>query len=651
MLQDAETFRLLVSGVRDYAIFLLDADGHIASWNAGAAALFGYGAEEVAGEHFSRFYPEEMQRRRWPQHELRSAAAEGRFEDEGWRVRKNGTSFWANSVITPLRASGGELRGFAKVTRDLTERRQHELALQHSEERFRSLVEGVGDYAIFTLDADGNVTSWNAGARKIKGYEPDEIIGSHFSRFYTPEAIQSGWPQHELEVANEQGHFEDEGWRVRKDGSHFWANVVITTLRNASGTVVGYSKITRDRTERHKREESLIQREERLRKHGEALERTVQRMRDFLATASHELRNSLVPIHLAASLMAKRDLDPPLEHLRQTIDRQSSLLTRIVEDLLNLNRVERGILSIARDPVLLADVLSGAIEASRPLIEARAHALQTQWPKKPVKLLGDAQRLTQVFINLLNNAARYTAIGGHISLLVETNGADVTVFVADTGKGIAPELLERIFDPFTQLAPRDTDSQGGLGLGLALVRRIVELHGGTVEARSAGVGHGSEFVVTLPVRKPAARPVHEIRKKGPDLERTLRVLCVDDNRDVANSITAMLETMGHKAQVAYDGAAALMAAVTLRPEVVLLDIDMPGMNSYEVARMLLKRQDDPPPKIVALTGWGRGSDKQRAQDAGFHRYVVKPVTREALESLLAGFTPNGKDGVSCPSPT
>ena len=277
--------------------------------------------------------------------------------------------------------------------------------------------------------------------------------------------------------------------------------------------------------------------------------------------------------------------------------------------------------------------------------------MQTQWPKKPVKLLGDAQRLTQVFINLLNNAARYTAIGGHISLLVETNGADVTVFVADTGKGIAPELLERIFDPFTQLAPRDTDSQGGLGLGLALVRRIVELHGGTVEARSAGVGHGSEFVVTLPVRKPAARPVHEIRKKGPDLERTLRVLCVDDNRDVANSITAMLETMGHKAQVAYDGAAALMAAVTLRPEVVLLDIDMPGMNSYEVARMLLKRQDDPPPKIVALTGWGRGSDKQRAQDAGFHRYVVKPVTREALESLLAGFTPNGKDGVSCPSPT
>jgi PAS domain S-box-containing protein len=649
VLQDADTFHLLVSSVRDYAIFLLDADGHIVSWNAGAAALFGYGAEEVGGEHFSRFYPEEMQRRRWPQHELRSAAAEGRFEDEGWRVRKDGTCFWANSVITSLRDSSGELRGFAKVTRDLTERRRHELALQHSEERFRSLVEGVRDYAIFILDPEGIVTSWNAGARKIKGYESDEIIGSHFSRFYTPEAIQRGWPQHELEVANEQGHFEDEGWRVRKDGSLFWANVVITALRNASGTVVGYSKITRDRTERHKREESLIQHEERLRKHGEALELTVQRMRDFLATASHELRNSLVPIHLAASLMAKRDLDPPIEHLRQTIDRQSSRLGRIVEDLLDLNRVERGILSIEREQVLLANVLSDAIEASRPLIEARAHALQTQWQKKPVKLLGDGQRLTQVFINLLNNAARYTPVGGHISVLVETTRADVTVFVADTGKGIAPEMLERIFDPFTQLAPRDSDAQGGLGLGLALVRRIVELHGGNVQARSAGIGHGSEFVVTLPFRKPAAHPAREIRKKGQDRGGALRVLCVDDNRDVANSIARMLDTMGHKAEVAYDGAAALLAAHTLRPEIVLLDIDMPGMNGYEVARMLREQQDDPPPKFVALTGWGRESDKQRVQDAGFHRYVVKPVTPEALEGLLAGFAPKGTDGASCPS--
>jgi PAS domain S-box-containing protein len=650
-MQDAETFRLLVTSIRDYAIFLLDADGRIASWNAGAAALYGYRAEEVTGEHFARFYPEETQRRSWPQHELQRAAAEGRFEDEGWRVRKDGTYFWANTVITALREASGEFRGFAKVTRDLTERRQHELELQHSEERFRSLVEEVSDYAIFTLDLDGKVISWNAGARQIKGYEPDEIIGSHFSRFYTREAIQRGWPQHELEVVNKHGRFEDEGWRVRKDGSHFWASVVITGLRDASGSVIGYSKITRDLTERHKREAALTRSEERLRKHGETLRDTVQRMRDFIAMASHELGNSLTPIHLAASLMAKDGLDPSTENLRQTIDRHSAILNRIVEDLKDLNRIERGQFSIEREPVVLADVLSDAIEASRPLIEARAHALQVQLPKEPIALLGDAVRLTEVFINLLNNAARYTAIGGHISLMLETTGTHVMVFVADTGKGIAPELLERVFDPFTQLAPHDTDAPGGLGVGLTLVRRIVELHGGTVEARSEGFGHGSEFVVTLPVLKPSTRPVHEIPQKEPHRAQAFRILCVDDNQPVANGLARLLKAMGHEALVAYDGAAALRAAESLRPEIALLDIEMPGMNGYELARRLLEHQRDAPPRLVALTGWGRESEKRRAREAGFHRYVVKPVTRKMLENLLAGFAWNGMDGASCSSPT
>jgi PAS domain S-box-containing protein len=524
------------------------------------------------------------------------------------------------------------------------------LTLRHSEERYRSLVEGVRDYAIFTLDPDGKVTSWNAGARQIKGYEPDEIIGSHFSLFYTPDAISRGWPQHELAVAKLAGHFEDEGWRVRKDGSRFWASVVITALRDASGTFVGYSKITRDLTERRRREEALTQSEEHLRRHGEALTETVQRMRDFIAMASHEMLNSLTPIHVAASLMAQKDLDPRVEHLRHTIDRQSALLTRIVEDLMDLNRAERGHLSIKREPVLLANVLSDAIEASRPLIEARTHALQTQWPKEPIELLGDAQRLTQVFINLLNNAGRYTANGGHINLIVETTGADVTVIVADTGKGIAPELLERVFDPFTRLAPLDTDAPGGLGVGLTLVRRIVELHGGTVEARSAGVGHGSEFVVTLPLMKIATPSAQQLHKEGQGPTRAIRILCVDDNQTVADSLARLLGAMGHEARVAYTGDAGLREALTLRPEIVLLDIDMPGMNGYDLARKLREQQEDPAPKIVALTGWGQESDKNRANDAGFHRYLVKPLTREALESVL-GLLQNGTNGAGCPAPT
>jgi CheY-like chemotaxis protein len=369
-------------------------------------------------------------------------------------------------------------------------------------------------------------------------------------------------------------------------------------------------------------------------------------MKDFIAIVSHELRNSLGPIQLAASLIPKDGLDPPVERLRQTIDRQSGLLTRIVDDLMDLNRIERHRLSVERGPVLLADVLSGAIEGSRPLIEGRGHALETQWPNEPIELLGDAVRLTQTFVNLLNNAARYTATGGRISVRVETTDSDVTVRVADTGKGIAPELLARVFDPFTQLAPRDRDAQGGLGVGLALVRGIVELHGGTIEALSQGVGCGSEFVVTLPLMKSVAHPMHEVRRQEPPAARTVRVLCVDDNQDVVNGVARLLRALGHKAQVAYDGAAALAAARTLRPEMVLLDIDMPGMNGYEVARSLLEQQCDAPPRLVALTGWGRESEKQRAQDAGFYRYVVKPMTRGALESLLEELPPNATTGAA-----
>jgi PAS domain S-box-containing protein len=647
--QDAESFRLLVSSIRDCAIFLLDPHGKVVSWNTGAAALFGYSDQEIISEHFSRFYLEGEQQLRLPQLALREAAGEGRFEDEGWRVRKDGTRFWANSVCTALRDPDGGLRGFAKVTRDLTERRHQELARRHSEERYHALIEGVRDYGIFTLDPDGKVTSWNAGARQLKGYEPDEIIGSHFSLFYTPDAISRGWPQQELEVAKVQGRFEDEGWRVRKDGSRFWASVVISALRDASGAFVGYSKITRDLTERHMREEALTQSEEHLRRHGEALTETVQRMRDFIAMASHEMLNALTPIQNAASLMAKKALDPPLENLRHTIDRQSALLARIVDDLMDLNRAERGQLSIKREPVLLANVLSSAIEASRPLIEARTQAFQTQWPKEPIELLGDAQRLSQVFINLLNNAGRYTAIGGHISLSVETTGADVRVLVADTGKGIAPELLERVFDPFTRLAPLDTDAPGGLGVGLTFVRRIVELHGGTVEARSAGVGHGSEFVVTLPLMKIATPSAQELHKEGQEPTRAIRVLCVDDNQAVADSLVTLLGAMGHEARAAYSGDAGLREALTFRPEIVLLDIDMPSMNGYDVAHNLREQQKDPAPKIVALTGWGQESDKIRASDAGFHRYLVKPLTREALESVL-GLLETGTNGSGCPAP-
>jgi PAS domain S-box-containing protein len=265
MEQGAEAFRRLVDSIRDYAIFLLDAEGHVVSWNPGAERLKGYRSDEIVGRHFSVFYPPAAIEKRWPQHELETAARLGRFEDEGWRVRKDGSYFWANVIISAIHDDAGRLIGFSKVTRDLTERRENEVRLRQSEERFRLLVDGVQDYAIFMLDTEGRIMSWNQGARRLKGYAAPEVIGKNFSMFYPPEALERGWPATELREATRLGHFEDEGWRVKKDGTRFWANVVITALRDGDGTLRGFSKITRDLSEWRAQDERLRQSEERLR--------------------------------------------------------------------------------------------------------------------------------------------------------------------------------------------------------------------------------------------------------------------------------------------------------------------------------------------------------------------------------------------------
>ena len=669
-----EHFDRLVDSVRDYAIFLLDAEGRVRSWNTGAQRIKGYRPEEIIGEHFSRFYPAEAKASRWPDRELEEAVKAGRFEDEGWRIRKDGSRFWANVVITTLYDDAGEVRGFLKITRDLTDRRAAEVGLRESEERWRLMVESVRDYAIFMLDPAGHVTTWNRGAARLKGYQPDEIIGQHFSRFYPEEARARRWPEQELELATRDGRFEDEGWRLRKDGSRFWANVVITAIRDAEGRLQGFAKVTRDLTERRAAEESLRRAhtdleqrvEERTRELAEAnaalrdenerrrrlqeeRERLAQQLRqrvieldtadrhknEFLAMLGHELRNPLAPIRTALEILKLRASGgQERERAQAVIDRQVQQLVRLVDDLLDVSRIMQGKIDLRREHVDLRSVVERAVETAQPTIDANGHKLVVSLPQQPVQLEVDFVRLAQALSNLLVNAAKYTERAGQIHLMATLGDHHVRIAVRDTGVGIAPELLPRIFDFFVQGSQSLERSQGGLGIGLTLVKRLVEMHGGRVTAYSAGVGQGSEFTVDLPLPEQTNHSRAEENKRVAHAGKRRRVLVVDDNVDAAESTAALLSIWGHEVRTVHDGSRVVEIVGEYRPEVVLLDIGLPGKNGYDVARELRELPDSPVRLLAAMTGYGQAEDRRRSEEAGFDVHLTKPLDLERLRGLL-----------------
>ena len=1069
--ESEEHFGQLVSGLRDYAIFLLDREGHILTWNAGAERIKGYRPDEIIGQHFSRFYPAESRSSGWPEHELTVASATGRFEDEGWRIRKDGSRFWANVVLTALRDDPGEVRGFLKVTRDMTDRRQAEEKLRLSEERFRLLVEGVRDYALFMLDPQGYVATWNAGAQQAKGYTADEIIGQHFSIFYPQEAIDRHWPETELRRAAEEGRFEDEGWRVRKDGSQFWANVVITALRDDSGTLRGFAKVTRDMTDRRKaeenarrlleeevarrtaeanaaearmlRDEERRQREQlhvtlssigdavivtdqegkvtflnpvavtltgwtleeatsqpletvfkiinedsrekvenpvdkvfrencivglanhtsvvardgrevpiedsaapirndrgeiigavlvfrdvtaarrawrdhrylsaivessndaiigndlegkiiswnrgaerlygyseeeilgqslsilvppdhddelpsiihrlregeridqfettRLRKDGgrvdvsltvspivdeegrvvgaskiarditamrrhqqtlrfladvsrimgqlldvdstlqkvanlavphvadwcavhiadaqgepqqvtvahadhdkvhlaeelyrsyppsaesshgmrqvmrsgrsvlvaevtEEMLRTIardeqhleilrqlkprsyacvplktaqtvfgtmtfvfsesgrqytaedlamvedlaqragialenarlyykvreadRRKDEFLAMLSHELRNPLAPLRSGLEMLA---MDPG-EHqdTLKVMQEQVELVVRLVDDLLDVSRIMQGKIDLRKSPCEVAPLIHRTVDTIRALIAAREQQLHLSIPSEPIWISADPVRVVQILENLLNNASKYTDLGGRLELDVQMEGEQVSVTVTDNGVGIDPVLLPQVFELFTQSNRSLDRAQGGLGIGLTLVQRLVEMHHGTVTAHSEGEGHGSSFTVRLPrIMAPnnETQPTQAISAIQPR-----RILVVDDNVGAARLLAMLLEKLhNHVIEMAHDGPTALTKAHAFRPEIVLLDIGLPGMDGYQVGQRLRQSPELQDVLLVALTGYGRKEDRERSKEAGFDEHLVKPPSLEQIKGLL-----------------
>jgi len=615
-----DPFRSIVEQAQDYAIFLLDRGGNILSWNRGAQRIKGYAPSEIVGRHFSSFYTREALERGWPQYELEAAARDGRFEDEGWRVRKDGSLFWANVVITALKNDAGEVSGFGKITRDLSERRRSEEVLRESEERFRLLIESVKDYAIFMLDTQGRVASWNAGAQRIKGYRAEEIIGEHFRIFYNAEARQRQWPEEELRRARDEGRYEEEGVRLRNDGTTFWANVIITPVRDAAGVLRGYAKVTRDLTDR---------------KRIQDLETGERHMQEFLAVLAHELRNPLAPISNALNLLSRKPTSDPAEiWVRDVLQRQTGQLKRLVDDLLDVSRITRAALVLDRKPLDLRAVVRQAVDASMQWFDQRRHTLDVSVAGERLVVDADEVRLSQVVQNLLHNAAKYTPEGGRVQLDVRRDAAEVVIRVRDSGIGMNAETLSTAFELFKQAHQGLDRSQGGLGVGLTLVQRLVKMHGGSVAAKSDGPGRGSEFVVRLPIKpeQPIVRAGGEAKPGATGPRR--RILVVDDNRDAAQALKLLLEGDGHDVRVASDGGAGLEAARQYKPDVALLDIGLPQMDGYELARRMREEPALGATLLVAVTGYGQMHDRARASASGFNHHLVKPVEFGALQRLL-----------------
>ena len=476
-----EAFRLLVEGVQDSAIFMLDGGGRVSSWNPGAQRIKGYRAEEVIGQHFSRFYPPDDVAAGKPARLLALAARDGRVEDEGWRVRKDGSRFWANATITALRDFEGSVVGFAKVTRDLTERREAEDALRRSEQTFQLLVESIQDYAIFMLDPDGRVASWNGSAERIKGYRADEIVGQHFSAFYPPEDVAQGKPQWELEVAEREGRHEDEGWRVRKDGTRFWANAVISAMRDAHGGLVGFAKVTRDLTQRRRVEQALAQ--------------SNQELERFSYSVSHDLRAPLRAINGYAHALVEghaAQLDEEGKRLLTVIRDSAKLGGQLIDALLNFSRVGRQ--ALARAPVDLRALAENVVSELRQTHRSIAVDVVLT-PLPPIS--GDAALLRNVLINLIGNAFKFSANRAHpkVEIGAQQDGAEVTYYVKDNGVGFDMQYAGKLFGVFQRL--HRPDEFEGTGVGLALAQRIIQRHGGRMWAEGK-VNEGATFFFTIP---------------------------------------------------------------------------------------------------------------------------------------------------------
>jgi len=616
---EQQRFQLLVNSITDYAIYMLDRTGRVATWNPGAERFKGYTADEIIGQNFSVFFTPEDQVAGLPQRALKIALAEGRFEAEGWRVRKDGSRFWANAILDPILDPQGNHVGFAKITRDITAKREQEKALRDSEERFRMLVQGVRDYAIYMLDTEGRVTNWNSGAQSIKGYTAEEIVGQHFSRFYTDEDRARGEPQFALETALREGKYEREAWRVRKDGSPFWASVVLDPIFDESGKHIGFAKITRDITERKKAQEQLEETQASL-----VQSQKLQALGELTGGIAHDFNNLMTVIAGSADfLLRKPDLPDEkrrqyLEAIGETADRASTLTNHLLAfgrrqpikpEVLDLN--------VRLDAIadMLARTLGSVIHIELDLQPGAA------------RVEVDAAQLETAILNAAVNARDAMPGGGTLTLstrAVHENGAEfIALAIRDTGTGMPKEVIDRAFEPFFT-----TKEVGkGTGLGLSQIHGFAAQAGGRAEIGSEE-GRGTTITFMLPrTEKNVALAVPSASMS--DLPEGLRVLLVEDNPQVRDFAEGLLLDLGCKV-VPADSAQAALKLLEAEPiDLVLSDVVMPGMSGVELARRMLESHPDVP--VLLATGY---SDEIVKRGSEFE-VLAKPFGAADLSKAMA----------------
>lgn len=505
-----ERYRLMVASVRDYAIFMLDSTGHILTWNEGARRAKGYLPDEIIGKHFSIFYTAEDLATNKPERELKIATETGKYEEEGWRIRKDGSLFWANVVITALFNEQNNLVGFSKVTRDLTERQQNQEMLRRSEEQYRSLVEQVTDYGIFMLDEKGQIISWNEGARKINGYTAEEIIGKYFSIFYPEEDLLNGKPSYELKVAREKGKYEEEGWRIRKDGSRFWANVVITAIYNREGLLIGYSKVTRDLTERKEAEKALRDSHDSYRMLANELRATNaeltyanQELEQFTSIVSHDLQEPIRTIKSFLQLIEMKLNEAPAADVKTYIGKAilaANRMRELIRNLLHYSQLSKG--DLVEQEVSVHEIINEAIQNVRTSIDASGAQIVVQ--NEVDTLRGDRVQLVQLIQNLLSNAVKFTSSAEPVvEIRCWRDAGQINFAVSDNGIGIAETDLGKVFEIFRRLHTKKNYS--GTGIGLAICKKIVERHSGRIWPESEP-GKGTTFYFTLQEKHREAIP-------------------------------------------------------------------------------------------------------------------------------------------------